>query len=89
MDDQAVGIALWVVLLTHSDQTCAEKKGFQQNSGDRSHYYRHTPDYDSVFNSEHEYRIEGTNVFARLLEDKVEHYTDVEYRVKDNVVLEV
>lgn len=51
-------------------------------------FYGHTPDYDSVFNSIYEYRFEGGKLIARLIEDSVEHYGKVEFKIKDNVVLE-
>jgi hypothetical protein len=54
----------------------------------RYHSYGHTPDCDGIFDSDYEYRIEGTKVFERLLEDQSDHYGIVEFAVKDNVVLE-
>jgi len=51
-------------------------------------YYSRTPDYDSVFNSKFEYKIENLELWQRELEDSVDHYGKIEYDIKDNVVLE-
>ena len=48
----------------------------------------HTPDYDVIWEHVCEYRIEGTKVFHRVLESKDDRYGEVEYSVRDNVVLE-
>lgn len=50
--------------------------------------YFHTPDYDVIWEEVHEYRIDGTRVFHRVLESKADRYGEIEYEVQDNVVLE-
>jgi hypothetical protein len=47
-----------------------------------------TPDCDVIWDEVYDYRIEGTKVFHRLVESKEDCYGEVEYTVKDNVVLE-
>ncbi len=51
-------------------------------------YYSHTPDYDSEWNNIHEYKIEWSKVFSRILEEKTTHPWEEYYDVKDWVILE-
>jgi hypothetical protein len=51
------------------------------------HLYQHTPDYDSEFNRTYEYKIEGQDIYFKLLEDKIEHPGEEYYDVKDGVIL--
>jgi len=51
--------------------------------------FRRTPDYQSMFTSIHEYRIEGKEVLVRTIEDMTEHAGESAYHdIKDNAVLE-
>ncbi len=52
--------------------------------------YMHTPDYDFQSYTTHEYKIENSEIYSRVTEDKDEHMGQVnpEYDIKDNVVLE-
>jgi hypothetical protein len=59
-----------------------------ERSQKRYRSFSHTPDYDAIWESVYEYRIEGTKVFQRVLESKTDSYGEVEYEVRDNIVLE-
>lgn len=54
----------------------------------RVNYYARTPDYDSIYQSVHEYKFENESVFIRTIEDSVDNYGKVSFHIKDNVVLE-
>ncbi|MDA8173489.1 MAG: hypothetical protein M0018_02735 [Nitrospiraceae bacterium] len=52
--------------------------------------YTHSPDYDYQSYTTYEYKIENTDIYSRVIEEKSEHMgdPDAEYDIKDNVVLE-
>lgn len=49
--------------------------------------YSHSPDYDSVFTTTYEYKIEWNSLYWRLLEKEIEHRWKKEYEVKDWIIL--
>ena len=50
--------------------------------------YGHTPDYDSIFHSQMEYKIEGETILIRLINDYTDNYGKESWHVRDGVVLE-
>jgi hypothetical protein len=48
----------------------------------------HSPDYGSSNTTLYEYKIDNAELYSRVIESKHEYYTDVDYDIKDNVVLE-
>ncbi|MBC7498693.1 hypothetical protein H7170_03565 [Candidatus Gracilibacteria bacterium] len=57
-------------------------------SNKKYYLYSHSPDYQGVYNSVYEYKIEDNIIYQRLLESKIEHPGEEYYEVRDNVVME-
>jgi len=50
--------------------------------------YTHSPDYAGQYTALYEYKIDNTELHSRVIESKNEWYVEVDYDIKDNVVLE-
>ncbi len=50
--------------------------------------YTHFPDYSGQYRTLYEYKIDNAELHSRVIESKNEYYVEVDYDIKDNVVLE-
>lgn len=57
-------------------------------SAKRYMIYSRTPDYLGQYKTRYEYKIEGDEIYIRVIESRSEYISDIDYDIKDNVVLE-